>query len=336
MSSYTEKSDYICDEPDVSIIIPVYNSEKYIFRTVKSALKQTLKNVEVIVVDDGSTDATYEVLKVFKNDNRLKLYRQKNKGVSSARNLGIDKCTGRYIMFLDSDDWLEKKAVEMLFENAEKKKLTLVCCGRYDCYSFGNKIKKKRYIPPSEEGTESAYDVMLEVCSGRYGIQSSCHKLYERRIVEDFHIRFNDNIYNCEDGLFVFEYLSYMRSIFYLSVPLWNVYHHRGSATRSPYNHKVFTAIYAPDEMLKLCKDKEMKKRVLAYKGIVAKEIIKRAIMSQDNCIEDILFLRKTMQESKRYYFKYSNLRGIIAYMFFNYMPISVLKKIMPLYYKYY
>ena len=92
----------------ISVIIPVYNSERYLNKCIDSILHQTYRNLEVICIDDGSTDHSVEIVKeyVFK-DKRVKLYRNEAKGVSAARNYGLDKCKGQYVMFVDSDDWIE-------------------------------------------------------------------------------------------------------------------------------------------------------------------------------------------------------------------------------------
>lgn len=97
-----------------SIIIPVYNTEKYIERCVKSVLTQTYDNYEIIIINDGSTDKSIEILSKFENNNQIKIINQDNNGVSSARNLGIKKSTGDYILFLDSDDFYEKELLETL------------------------------------------------------------------------------------------------------------------------------------------------------------------------------------------------------------------------------
>lgn len=93
----------------ISIIMPVYNAEKYLNRSIESVMNQTYKNIEIILVNDGSTDASLTICSNYqKADSRIKLINQKNSGVSAARNRGIDEATGTYIMFIDSDDYIEK------------------------------------------------------------------------------------------------------------------------------------------------------------------------------------------------------------------------------------
>ena len=97
---------------EISIIVPVYNTEKYIIRCINSVLKQTFRNWELILIDDGSIDSSGKICDFFqKKDNRIKVIHKKNEGVSIARNLGITLSKGNYITFIDSDDWVDRKSV---------------------------------------------------------------------------------------------------------------------------------------------------------------------------------------------------------------------------------
>ena len=102
------KSNYI------SIIVPIFNAEKYINKCIDSLLNQTKKELEIILVNDGSTDNTENIIKNYK-DKRIKYYKNKNQGIGKSRNFGITKATGKYIMFIDSDDYIEDNACELLF-----------------------------------------------------------------------------------------------------------------------------------------------------------------------------------------------------------------------------
>lgn len=101
----------------VGIIIPVYNVEKYIRRCLDTVISQTYKNIEVLLIDDGSSDSSYSICQEYsKKDNRLKLLHKENGGVSSARNIGIDVANGKYISFVDAGDWVEPDYIEMLIK----------------------------------------------------------------------------------------------------------------------------------------------------------------------------------------------------------------------------
>jgi len=106
----------------ISVIIPIYNSEKYLKRCIDSIINQTYKNIEIICINDGSTDESYNILKQYEiKDNRIIILNKLNQGVSSARNDGIRISKGQYITFVDSDDWLELDAIENMVYLAKNK-----------------------------------------------------------------------------------------------------------------------------------------------------------------------------------------------------------------------
>ena len=121
---------YDNNKEKVSIIVPVYNVENYLNRCVDSLLKQTYKNLEIILVDDGSSDNSVNVCEEYlRRDDRIVLYKKENGGQSSARNYGLDKMTGQFVMFVDSDDWIHEKTIEIMLIHLLKEKADIVCCG---------------------------------------------------------------------------------------------------------------------------------------------------------------------------------------------------------------
>lgn len=125
----------------VSIIVPTHNRVEKLKRALDSILKQTYSEIEVIVVDDGSTDSTWDVLKKYQEkDKRIIAIHQENKGASVARNVGIQKSTGTYVSFVDDDDFIEKDIIEKLVEKIKKEKVDLL---RYNCYYSTNRNKKE-------------------------------------------------------------------------------------------------------------------------------------------------------------------------------------------------
>lgn len=126
----------------ISIIVPVYKVEKYLNKCVDSIINQTYKNLEIILVDDGSPDRCPQICDEYtKKDNRIKVIHKKNGGLSDARNIGIDNSTGEYIMFIDSDDYINDKMVELLYNNIKEKKSDVAICNFE--YIFENCNSKK-------------------------------------------------------------------------------------------------------------------------------------------------------------------------------------------------
>lgn len=287
------------EDKKISIIIPAYNVEDYIERGITSSLNQTYNNIEIIVVDDGSSDSTYNRVKDLSEiDSRIKLYAKKNGGVSSARNLGLDKAEGEYIVFLDSDDWLETNAIEKLLALQTKKK-QLVVCDRYWVSEKKNLTERIKPVFDSEDKYVEIDDVLRQIGTGKYNLQSACYKLFEKSIIDENHIRFNENIYYGEDGLFVFEYLKHTSGIVYSTVGLWNILERKNSATTSLYNKRMLTAV---DGVLCMIDDPTNSADILMvlYFYLIQRiqELIGRIVYTSDT--EDIVQLRKIMCDFSR------------------------------------
>ena len=116
-------------QPKVSIIVPIYNVEKYLPKCVNFIVKQTLKDIEIIAINDGSTDNSYDIIKKFSiEDSRIKIINQNNCELSNARNLGLKFAKGEYISFIDSDDYIDKTMIEKLYLIASKYNCDVVSC----------------------------------------------------------------------------------------------------------------------------------------------------------------------------------------------------------------
>lgn len=175
----------------ISIIIPVYNRESYIEETLESVLKQTYKELEVIVVDDGSTDESYKIIKQFaQKDPRVVYIYQKNNGVSSARNKGLDHATGQYIMFLDSDDlWDDNTLLKCIDKVKQYPDLDLVYFGYKE-------FDKERVVDITTRFTTK--DLLGDYLKNKVKINTNCFFI-SRAIIHDNKLRFTEGINNGED-----------------------------------------------------------------------------------------------------------------------------------------
>lgn len=189
----------------ISIIIPCYNSAGTIESTVESVLNQSYTNFELILVNDGSKDSTLEILvELQKKDKRIKIYNQENKGVSSARNMGIDKAEGDYICFVDSDDTIESTYInenlnEMISLNAD-----LVIFGYR---SIRNDKEVKELISQYKELKIITSDRYKVICKDNYLINPPFNKIYKSSILNDHTIRFPIDMRIGEDAVFNRSYL---------------------------------------------------------------------------------------------------------------------------------
>ena len=215
------------DKKKVSIIIPVYNSEEYIERAIKSTLNQSYGNIEVIVVDDGSEDDTPNICERLAGGNKsVKYYSQNHLGVSAARNNGIRRATGEYVFFLDADDTIDGKTIELLVEQFDDKKL--LCCGI-------NRIQdgKKRRLERQKKYTRSDFIAKVLVDE----LQGYCWGYLFRK---DCCPSFDERIGYCEDVIFLFDYVNdnQIETINFLSDGFYNYYVNNMSVTHSSSNIK--------------------------------------------------------------------------------------------------
>ena len=165
----------------VSIILPVYNVERYLPQCIQSIIEQTFSEIEIILVDDGSTDRSPLICDTFaERDDRIKVIHQTNGGAAKARNTGMDNSTGDYIMFIDSDDWIEKNTVKELLTLLKTSQCDIVMCQFIDEYVNGN--EKHNYI--DKEGVFSNVDIARKMLM-RWEYLISCCKLYRREVLEN-------------------------------------------------------------------------------------------------------------------------------------------------------
>ena len=189
--------------PKISVIIPVYNVEKYLDECLDSVENQTLKDIEIICVDDGSTDNSPEILEVHKSkDNRIKVITKQNGGVAEARNTGIDAATGEYIAFLDSDDIILPNAYEVCYKNLKRHCADIL---EYRSYQFNDgEIFDKNQIPYDSSTIEVHVKREKENANAVLSIHSSVvwDKIWKTSLIKDNNLRFAKGIKVGEDTLF--------------------------------------------------------------------------------------------------------------------------------------
>lgn len=202
--------------PEISIIIPIYNSEKYLKECLDSVRNQTFTNIEIICINDGSTDTSLEILnKCAKQDNRIKVISQKNGGVSNARNRALQEITGKYVCFIDSDDIIEKDFCKKLL-NGYKNDIDLVCGGHIKLNNMNKKISP--WLPIKDLSNDVMKDVL---CFTKY--RNVSQKLFKTNIIKNNNIKFAEDLHYMEDALFLVSYLYYCKYITSVKEPLYVV-----------------------------------------------------------------------------------------------------------------
>lgn len=244
----------------ISIVIPAYNIENYIGRCLDSVLCQTHENLEVIIVDDGSTDKTGSIIDYYANkDSRIKVIHKENEGVSKARNVGIDCATGDYIGFVDGDDTVEKDMFEFLLENALKYEADISHCGykmifpsRVDYYYNTNCI--------IEQDCKQGINDLLTGAIVEPGLWN---KLYKSILFNQ--IRLNTNIKLNEDLLVNFYLFSKAKKSVFVDEAKYNYILRENSATTSKINVQKLKDYYMVIKEIMIHLDKDTESYHIAY-----------------------------------------------------------------------
>lgn len=200
----------------ISVVIPVYNVEKYIRQCLESVINQTYKNLEIIVVNDGTKDNSIKIVEEYLKDKRIKIINKENGGLSSARNKGLESVTGDYIHFLDSDDWIELTLYEKLVENIENEEIIIFNHAEFD--EKTSKIKNKKKIKLRKE-------FYFEKKGSRIlgNIPNGCWlKLYNSNYLKKNEFYFNEKLRLYEDFLWDIETLNLAEKVKLLDIVGYN------------------------------------------------------------------------------------------------------------------
>lgn len=201
--------------PEVSIIIPVYKTEKYLAKCVDSVLAQTYSDFECILVEDGSPDSCSEICDEYAvKDLRIRVIHQKNSGVAVARNTGLDNALGSWIMFIDSDDWIEPDLLETAVFAAEEHDADIV---QWNYIPFGSERHILKYEPIREGWLEVSKEKPLPWWMGM-----CWSRLYSADLIHSYSLRFPENIRLCEDTQFSYSAIAYADKIWCVENKLYH------------------------------------------------------------------------------------------------------------------
>lgn len=198
----------------ISVIVPVYNVEDYLDRCIKSIINQTLDDIEIILINDGSNDRSGTICEQYANiDRRIKVVHKENQGVSVARNIGIEIANGKYIQFVDSDDWIEERLCEDAYNLIESEKSDIVFWGIKVEDEEGNFIRNKKSTIDIIKNLN--IDVNMDAINlyniDLYGY--TCCKLFKSKIIKNNKIRFDEDMDFCEDEEFTCKYYKFVDKV---------------------------------------------------------------------------------------------------------------------------
>lgn len=212
----------------VSIIVPIYNSEKTLGRCIESILKQTYTNFELLLIDDGSTDSSAEICRSYAaSDERIRLIQKENTGVSDTRNAGIEMASGKYLQFVDSDDWIAPEMTGLMFHHAEENNCEMVISDFYRV--VGERLAHKGDIHEDGLQTKETFAgcMMENPADFYYGVL--WNKFYRHDVIKKYGLKMDGDVSWCEDFMFNLEYIRHIKQIYVLRIPLYYYVKTKGS-----------------------------------------------------------------------------------------------------------
>lgn len=309
----------------ISIIVPVYNTSQFLDRCLQSLVSQTYKDIEIILIDDCSTDNSADIIHVWeKKDNRIKaIYKDTNSGVSDSRNIGLKYAKGEYIGFVDSDDWIDTNMYQIMMKSLKDNNADIAICSI-----------KKEYQKQSRCLTVPGYDSFVDrnkafqTCLKFIGTGDNnmymCNKLFKKCIIANDH-RFRTDIHYCEDVLWVAEAFCVANKFVFCPQTFYNYRCEREGNSTSLLNRGIIDPIKAYRLVYEELKKKSVPsanvayQRMLAYKNsliiLSAKTGNKKKFkLGSDNYIFELLYWMSKVKSL--YAFKWI-IRRILAYLYY-------------------
>lgn len=235
--------------PKVSIIVPIYNVEKYIHRCIDSLINQTLADIEIILVDDESPDNCPKICDEYAlKDTRIKVIHKKNEGLGLTRNAGIEIATGEYVAFIDSDDWVDLTMYETLYNTAQKEQCDTVYCSLQYYYSSSKivpfkEVNSEQFFHGRKEVDNFLLDMLApepEYKSDVKYMVSVCKAIYSRDIIEKYHLRFiSERKVASEDMIFHTQYLQIAQNVGFIPKYFYNYFQNTNSITHTYTESKI-------------------------------------------------------------------------------------------------
>lgn len=306
---------------EYSIIVPVYNIEKHIRRCLDSIISQTISDFELLLIDDGSKDKSGAICDEYAvRDNRIKVFHKTNGGVSSARNMGLDNSTGKYVIFIDSDDWIEPDFISKLSSglDADMSVCTYILENSND---IGH--------PVIRDGLHDRADIKLLLERGlimEAQFSAPWCKIFKRSIIEAYNIRFNKNITIGEDTIFVLQYLSHIENLYYIHRKLYHCWHSDSSLSSYGHSSENFFNFEKDLSNISLLMGPAYNIDVIKFKATILSNILGnyiqtyRSLQNRAERIKRVKKLRSVNDIGRIYHVLYANgPSGIVASWLFKY-----------------
>ena len=309
--------------PKISIIVPVYNVEKYLRKCVDSILNQTFKDFELILVDDGSIDTSGKICDEYNlKDNRIKVIHKENGGLSSARNAGLDIAQGEYIGFVDSDDWIELDMYEELYKICKENDTDVGIVG----INYGGASEKKKSKKIEIYSNKLILDDLV-YNKGKEITWPACNKLWLKKVIGESRFK-EGRIY--EDGLFLYSLSSKIKKVAKIDYEAYNYRMDNESITRSKISKKQVDFLYNTLDIYKFLpspyKEEMFIRDLIRYTEYILLEMIKQKNINKDIIKE----IKKFYNDNFKMVKKENKLSGFLKWKLFvlsKYPKIYILLK---------
>lgn len=315
-----------------SVIIPCYNIEKYIAKTIDSVVNQLYENIEIILVNDGSTDGTLDILKFFeKEDDRIVVINKANGGVSSARNVGIEKSKGDYLYFLDGDDVIEYSLFQKIYNvlNSDRD---------IEFISFGYNVVVKEEVKSvfsHKENDKKKFlnNELLLLFLKRKLRQSMCSFIVRRDVVSHNHIRFNEDTTNGEDQEFQIKCMYRSKYSYYIADVMFT-YIQRSNSAISKFSINYITLLTVFERLFEYIekKDQSVFEYLKLYALYTYFYVLKKAVKNDDqNLIKIVINNYKSFDYKVKFEANYFVIKTIVLKLLFSFSPellIGIFKKV--------
>ncbi len=297
----------------VTLLVLAYNTEKYIKKCLDSLINQTYKNLQIILIDDGSKDDSGKICDEYaKEDARIEVIHEKNQGPSAARNLGISMAKGKYISFIDTDDYTEPTIIEKLVKSMEKNNSDISICN---------------FFPNGEtklEETFTSEKALTYIMNKNYFRGYLWNKLYKTEIIKD--MKFDVNIFISEDLIFNCEYLLKVKKCSYINEKLYHYNINDESLSNSKINEKYLTILDSYNKLKSIYESNKLE--YLPYLFIDNFKVC-CDIIYKNSLIKDKLNIEKVYKEKRKLFKKIMNLKEIklkkkIEVCIYGTMPIFI------------
>lgn len=295
----------------ISVIVPVFNCEKWIDHCITSIRAQTYQNLQIIIVNDGSTDSSLSIIKSHAlQDNRIIYIDKQNEGISKTRNCGLSRATGEYVTFVDSDDYINEEMIEKLLSAAKHYDADISIC-----------------FDPSWKRLDNSIEVL---CAADYQFQSSYSSLvawgglYSKKVIQG--LSFDETVHVSEDILFKSKAVRNSEKLVFLYEPLYNYVIYDNSACHGSYNKKKITEIEAWKKIVATFTDTNTEISARATLNQRCRHVLDQYFNDSQFSIEDYKYCIEEYRKSFKYNYMTLGIKGKISTLLFYLFPRLVLK----------